>query len=296
MADANGEINPINGRLIALTAYGRADDVRVMLQSGIVTNVNATVPPTNETSLQIAAARGDTVIVRLLLDANADTEPADYEGKRALVRAVEGSLENDIENYAAIVQMLLQKGAQVNSATGDGWMPLHLACRWGQKKLPIVRQLCHAGADCFAQVPTPNHPGTEATPLDLAINNNNPPDQEVIDFLLQHCSTIIFQRHGNMSVHVILQELQIVRSADNNNNNNNNNNPDRYQLSIGTSLRIDHLLAFLDHLIALDAGTLSALNAENKLPIQVAIARRFPEQITFLLVRHYPDSLVHLSE
>lgn len=299
MADAAAaaaeEPNPIDGMLLAVSAYGRTDDVRALLQSGAVTNVNAQVPPTNETSLQMAASRGYKEIVRLLLDADADTEILDFQGHTALMRAAGCSVVGAPDDHRAVVQMLIQKGAVVNSATANGETPLHMACEMGRKKLLIVRELCRAGADCLAQAQT--HAGA-VTPLDLAVRSNE--DQGVIDFLLQHCSTVIFQRHGNLCLHAILREIQIVRSAENNdndnaNNNNNNNEPVRYRLSIGSTLRIEHLLAFLDHLIALDAGMLSALNAENKIPIQVAIARRFPEQITFLLVRHYPDSLVHLS-
>jgi len=106
-------------------------------------------------------------------------------------------------------------------------------------------------------------------------------DQEGVGFLLQHCSDAIFQRHGSMSLHVVLREIQIVESS-------------RFQMSIGT-LELQHLLKVLEHLTALDAGTLSALNSDNLLPIQVAVARRFPEEVTFLLVRSNPDSLTHLS-
>jgi len=84
-----------------------------------------------------------------------------------------------------------------------------------------------------------------------------------------------------------MQEMQIVWSA-------SNNKHDHFRWSIGRELPIDQLLSFLSYLIVLDASMVSSLNSELKLPIQVAIERRFPEQITFLLARHYSHGLVRL--
>ncbi len=84
------------------------------------------------------AAKGDTELVKVLLEKNADVNAKDTKGVTPLVYAAFGGHEK-------IVKMLLDRGADVNAMANDGRRPLYISVARGD--LPIVRLLVDAKAD-----------------------------------------------------------------------------------------------------------------------------------------------------
>lgn len=68
-------------------AYGTADEVRVMLDSGI--DVNVRNEGSRETALMTAAGGGNIDTVKLLVERGADVGAKSFEGGTALLVAIE---------------------------------------------------------------------------------------------------------------------------------------------------------------------------------------------------------------
>jgi hypothetical protein len=99
------------------------------------------------TALQVAAARGDEKMTRLLLDAGADISarrkgPIDYAALHYAAYTGNGST----------VQVLLSAGARVNDAAGGGWTPLMIAMLYGRPD--VVEALIGGGADVNVRSPS----------------------------------------------------------------------------------------------------------------------------------------------
>ncbi|XP_071166797.1 uncharacterized protein [Mytilus edulis] len=90
------------------------------------------------TPLCIAAAKGLTEIVRMLLDKGVDYNKCDNDGWSPVKIACE-------YGHTEIVRMLLDIGADYNKFDNDGWSPVMSACRYGHTE--IVRMLLDIGAD-----------------------------------------------------------------------------------------------------------------------------------------------------
>lgn len=82
------------------------------------------------TALLWAAATGKETLAKLLLTArplrNADIKATNHRGKTALHLAVDSK-----SNRAALVQLLLEHGANVKAVSDGGWTPLHNAAEKG---------------------------------------------------------------------------------------------------------------------------------------------------------------------
>ena len=91
---------------------------------------------TNVTALHMAAHRGHTEIVKLLLDKRAQVDLT-TNGGTALLSAV-------LENHPKIVELLLTHGAPVNSTNSNGFTALHIAAYRGYTE--IVKLLLTHGA------------------------------------------------------------------------------------------------------------------------------------------------------
>lgn len=74
----------------------------------------------------IAAEKGSIELVQLLLDANANIQMRDRQGKTALFYAVEAANEN-----LDVISLLLDHRADPNAETGDGKTPLLRAVEKG---------------------------------------------------------------------------------------------------------------------------------------------------------------------
>ena len=103
---------------------GNAGMLKLLLDSGADAN---TVDPTGETTLMTAAKVGDLESVRVLLDRGAKVDAADPAfHQTALMIAVR-------ENHPGVVQLLVQRGANVNAQTRTGETPgwdLAEFCPW----------------------------------------------------------------------------------------------------------------------------------------------------------------------
>ena len=100
------------------------------------------------TPLHVASYYGNLEVVRLLLDHGADLE-ANAEGDngaKPLHSLSCGKFKS--QDGVRVAQLLLERGADVNTRRKDHLTPLHLASRWG--KLDIVQLLIHHGAEVNA--------------------------------------------------------------------------------------------------------------------------------------------------
>jgi ankyrin repeat protein len=80
--------------------------------------------------------------------------------------------------HAAVAQLLIKAGADINAKNDAGVAPLHYACLYGNKN--IVEMLVANGVDINAPVVKE---GTEWTALQFAEHGQH---REIVDFLLQH--------------------------------------------------------------------------------------------------------------
>jgi ankyrin repeat protein len=55
-----------------------------------------------------------------------------------------------MRGYLVIVQMLLEKGIDINTRDSQGWTALHLAAERGQHE--VVKLLLDRGADVYARI------------------------------------------------------------------------------------------------------------------------------------------------
>ena len=89
------------------------------------------------TALMRAAGVGDADCVRLLIEAGADVEDKDSGGRTALMRAAR-------YNHTDCVRLLIEAGADVDDKDSDGWTALMRATEEGDAD--CVRLLIEAGA------------------------------------------------------------------------------------------------------------------------------------------------------
>lgn len=97
----------------------------------------------SETPLHYAAKSGHAEVVKVLLEARADTE-ARYgmDGRTSLHHAV-------IYRYEGMVKVLLREGADIEATDNVGQTPLHLAAHYDHER--VVRILLEAGANKAAR-------------------------------------------------------------------------------------------------------------------------------------------------
>lgn len=131
--------------LYRAAASGNAERVRELLRQGV--DVNARDERERWTPLQKAANKGHEQIVKLLLDAKADTEVhTEFMGspdKTALHLAAQ-------QGHAAVIKMLLDGGAQINAVDASGkTMPLHEAV--AANHVESIDLLLTRGADVNAR-------------------------------------------------------------------------------------------------------------------------------------------------
>src|SRR5439155_10888098 len=92
-------------------------------------------------SLHYAAAYGHKAMVEILLDRKADVQATDNEGQTALHLAARNGFKN-------IVEVLLAHGADVNAKTKSGSTPLHEAAASGSQA--VAEMLLTHNADVNA--------------------------------------------------------------------------------------------------------------------------------------------------
>ncbi len=132
---------PMNGRDPARPVVSRA--VMSVVSLGIAVVLVGSAPVSNsalsEVSITEAARQGDAKAVKSLLDGGADVNAAQGDGMTALHWAAE-------RGHAEVANLLLSAAADVEAKTRIGsYTPLHVASRRGH--VPIVVRLLEAGAD-----------------------------------------------------------------------------------------------------------------------------------------------------
>ncbi|MCX6360555.1 MAG: ankyrin repeat domain-containing protein [Armatimonadetes bacterium] len=136
----------------------------------------ATEADTGRTLLAEAAGRWDVPRVELLLEVGSDVQTLDSLGHNALYRAANAQWPGREAEGRAVVELLIEHGADVIAAGGPGRITaLHAAARRGMIK--IAEALLAAGADIEA----PDAKGE--TPLRRAVNCGKEP---MVRLLLAH--------------------------------------------------------------------------------------------------------------
>ncbi|CAD6188307.1 unnamed protein product [Caenorhabditis auriculariae] len=110
------------------------------------------------TALSLAAARGDSVMIDILLARKADAECVDSQGWTALLHAVDSS-------QLAAVRSLLRNGVSVNVRDLRGRWTAHIACQ--RASVDVIRTLLEAGLD----IDVKDEQGLR--PIEVAITSNN---------------------------------------------------------------------------------------------------------------------------
>lgn len=156
----------LRGRMLLSIVADRGDTglVKLIIEKGADINVQDKY---GHTALFDAAEEGHLDVVKMLLDAGAKIDLCGNSGTRPMHRAAMCS-------HFEVVQLLLDRGADVNLATVDGYNPLHGATISGHKE--IIKLLLKSGADQSMSI-------NGITPLMIAQYCGH---EDVIDILKQY--------------------------------------------------------------------------------------------------------------
>ena len=131
--------------LLIACARGFREIAMTLLDRG----ADANVRQSNQTPLKLAAANGDAVLVKKLLNCGAEVNQMKNISDTALHTATIHCNSVDNESFVKIVQMLLKSGAKVNALNHRGETSLCLACKRtvDAVNIHIVQTLLEYGAD-----------------------------------------------------------------------------------------------------------------------------------------------------
>jgi len=146
--------------LEAAASQGSLQMVRLLLSYGAIVNKGRYA-----FSLGSAARNGHLEIVKLLLESDVDIKQKDYNGRAALHRACAyGSYGS-----SKVIELLLEKGAEINAQTDDQETPLYL-CVESRKVGKALTLLCHPDVD----VNTKKEDRSALQLISLLYNKNDP--------------------------------------------------------------------------------------------------------------------------
>ena len=157
LLEAGGDVNAVTGDgatpLIVAAEYGRAAVVeRLLEEEGVDANAAAAPSRGSITALMLAAARGRSDIVAMLVDAGADINFAGSDGVTALLAACGGfelPVDDADADYADVVDFLLESGAELGLHMEGGVTPLMGAAAAGRTDV-VGRLLAEEGVDVNA--------------------------------------------------------------------------------------------------------------------------------------------------
>jgi len=160
--DANASMEGATA-LAAASYHGHVSIVEFLLQHGAAPNT--TVPELSRTALHIAAMKGHSEALRLLLAANADTEVRDKEGVTPLGLAVTSGDQ-------AVVEDLVRHGADLSATfPPSDATALHGAATWGNGPMALVMLKHGARHDARSSTgKTPLHYAAAAGKREVALH------------------------------------------------------------------------------------------------------------------------------
>jgi ankyrin repeat protein len=130
-----------------------------LVPQNIISNYDCTNPETGDSLLIMASKKGNTQIVKYLLEKGVNINIKNKHGNAALHMASHNGHEE-------VLKALLEKGADINLSNTKGNTPLHLAAYKGQKG---IVEILLANINC--EKSAANQQGY--TPLLLAISSDN---------------------------------------------------------------------------------------------------------------------------
>jgi len=222
----------------------------------------------NLAGLELALRRGDGVNDSFVYDC----EDNDFE------TALHVASRN---GHFAIVKVLLDAGADIDSRDSGGGTPLHDACIHG--RLVVVKELVRRGADIYPK----DNDGE--TPFDFAGNYIHSRD-DIMEYLLQHYREEIFESEGRRSLLTILKQGELV-----------NRLPGRRvrlsgtwaKLQIGT-VRVDQLVSLLRYFVEHDPDSIHEQDDAGDLPLHIACRRLGLHEVIQYLLEQDPTTM-HIS-
>ena len=139
-------------------ALGKIETVVLLFDRGA--NVNA-VTSTLQSPLHFAVYnRASIEMVNILLDRGANIEAVGYRGERPLHNAISKIMtdsEESMDYRRQIVQLLVRRGADVNSRIDNGCSPLHLGIGDVDNVRILLENHADANAKDFNTLQTPLH-------------------------------------------------------------------------------------------------------------------------------------------
>ncbi|XP_054287681.1 uncharacterized protein LOC129003414 [Macrosteles quadrilineatus] len=164
------------------------DDIKSMLELNNRKREIDTLDCTGRTPLQCAISRGFEEIVKLLIDKNAMLNAKDIDGNTSVHHAVLG----DDEKSLRILELLIDKGVDLNIANHLHQTPLHLAVK--RDFQPCVKLLLDNGAKVNVQ------DNVGITPLHHAVSKKN--DSIVKHMIRQESQLDLADKKGKTSLHL----------------------------------------------------------------------------------------------